>query len=173
MWKRKHRNQLIQDLRRQAMLRDIAKPQPIRPTDLLYMDQYAGLSSTCPSQDGGNITEPTTGGYTRVKIDINSRDGNGNLKLTFPPSTGAWLNGTPLSHFFLADAITGGNVYYHGILATRLVMFVGDTVTIEIDKNALGITDGIDLAKETAFKQQLLVLSKRYQSNLKEKDADT
>lgn len=64
---------------------------------------YVGLSSTEMDAAGGNVTEPTGNGYTRVLVSF-SASANGKVyndtNIEFPKSTGSW--GT-LSYCVLFD----------------------------------------------------------------------
>lgn len=100
---------------------------------------YIGLKTADPTDDNSGGTEPTdpTGGYTRKATaggDWNAAAAgaidNGNA-LSFAVSTAAWSTGaTPLTHFILMDASTGGNMLGHGTLTTsRTVNASGITLT--------------------------------------------
>ena len=83
---------------------------------------YVGLSTADPLEDGAGITEPSGNGYARVATvagDWNTATladpsllDNANT-VTFPQATGAW--GT-VTHFFLIDASSGGNILGSGAL---------------------------------------------------------
>lgn len=72
---------------------------------------YIGLSSTTPSMDGSNVTEPSGNGYQRVQVTNLSEPTSGEIYNTtdieFPESTGDW--GTMRS-YVLYDSPTGGNL---------------------------------------------------------------
>jgi len=78
---------------------------------------YVGLSTTAILIDGTGKTEPVGNAYARVEIandkDTFSAASSGSLvndiEIAFVESTGAW--GT-ITHVFLADAVSGGNVYF-------------------------------------------------------------
>ena len=85
---------------------------------------YVGLSSTPPTTSGGNVTEPSGGGYARVS-SINTNwieNSNGgvqnNSTITFPTSTGSW--GTE-NYFVVYDAPTGGNLLFFGTITTQTI----------------------------------------------------
>jgi hypothetical protein len=91
---------------------------------------YVGLSTADPTDDGSGIAEPSGNGYARVQTsasDWNTASGgaidNANA-ITFPEATGSW--GT-ISHFFLIDSDTGGNMLAHGSLGTSKAIGSGDT----------------------------------------------
>lgn len=82
--------------------------------------KYIGLSSTAPTQAGGNITEPTTGGYKRVLIGTSNQSASYKMsaavdgesisteEIYFPESTDAW--GVPLTHYVLFNSDTASAV---------------------------------------------------------------
>jgi len=78
---------------------------------------YVGLSTTTVLIDGTGETEPVGGAYARVGIandkDTFSAASSGSLvndiDIEFAESTDAW--GT-ITYVFLADAISGGNIYF-------------------------------------------------------------
>ena len=84
------------------------------------VSKYIGLSSTAPTQAGGNITEPTTGGYKRVLIGTTNQSGTYKMsaaadgesisteEIYFPESTGTW--GAPLTHYVLFNSDTASSV---------------------------------------------------------------
>jgi len=100
---------------------------------------YMGISTSSISPDGSGISEPTSDpNYARVAI-ANSKvsfttSSNGSLsnavQFTFPESTISW--GT-ITHFFLSDAATSGNIKVYGALTasrtvesqTTLILAVG------------------------------------------------
>lgn len=93
---------------------------------------YFALSTTTPTDAGGNFTEPGVGSYARVAATNNSTTwpaasggvkANG-IQITFPTATAAW--GT-VTHFGIYDASSGGNLLYLGALTSSLVVNNGDT----------------------------------------------
>lgn len=96
---------------------------------------YIGLSSANPDEDGGGISEPSANGYTRAGVAndkstwTESNDGtlSNATAITFPESTGSW--GT-LTHIFVADAETGGNILAYGTLRTERTVVEGDTLSL-------------------------------------------
>jgi len=99
---------------------------------------YIGLSTTTPTDAGGNITEPSGGaGYARVAKTNNVTNwpaAVGGLKengttVDFPTATGAW--GT-VTHFFIADAASGGNILATGALTTPKTIDNGDTASFAV-----------------------------------------
>lgn len=99
---------------------------------------YVGLSSTTPTESGGNVTEPSTGSYARVATaaaDWNSATNadpsvidNAN-PIEFPTATADWVGGSNLTHFVLFDAASSGNVLASGALDTPKPVLNGDTIS--------------------------------------------
>lgn len=102
---------------------------------------YVGLSTTPIADDGSGITEPSGGAYARVAVTnspanwpaaVGGAKANGTA-VTFPQATAGW--GT-LTHAFVSDAASGGNILAAGALATSRSVNPGDTLrfdTGEID----------------------------------------
>lgn len=85
---------------------------------------YIGLSVGDPGESGSTSGEPSGSGYGRVAVTNSSTAwqqasvAKSNLAtVVLPNPSGSW--GSP-SHFFLADASTGGNVWITGALATTV-----------------------------------------------------
>jgi len=97
---------------------------------------YVGLSSTTPTSDGTNITEPTEGGYARVATtaaDWNiAVDGdpcvvdNANA-FTFPRALGIWAGGNILTHAVLFSSPTEMEVVGVGELSVQKPVYTDDT----------------------------------------------
>lgn len=99
---------------------------------------FIGLSTTTPADDGTNITEPPGGAaYARVSKTNNLTNwpaAVGGLKengttIDFATATGAW--GT-VTHFFIADALSGGNILASGVLTTPKTIDSGDTASFAV-----------------------------------------
>ncbi len=99
---------------------------------------FIGLSTTTPADDGTNITEPPGGAaYARVSKTNNLTNwpaAAGGLKengttVDFAQATGAW--GT-VTHFFIADALVGGNILASGPLTTPKTIDNGDTASFAV-----------------------------------------
>lgn len=97
---------------------------------------YVGLSSTKPTPAGANVTEPSTGGYTRLETapaDWTSATNadpseieNAEI-LEFPEATADWLAGANLGYAVLYDAAAGGNFLGFGPAAQAKPVLEGDT----------------------------------------------
>lgn len=91
---------------------------------------YIGLSTADPIDDASGLAEPSGNGYARVTTsgsdwDAAAAGATANATaLTFPEASGAW--GT-VTHFFLADASSGGNMIAHGTLDASRVITSGIT----------------------------------------------
>lgn len=98
---------------------------------------YVGLTTSDPTDAGSPLTEPTIGvnGYARINLAVGALTISGNnvsntSDASFPQSSGAWASGTELTHFFLADAATSGNILGSAALTTgRTVDDTGITLT--------------------------------------------
>lgn len=84
---------------------------------------YIGLSSTTPTENGENTTEPSRSGtgYSRVLITTLSNPNNGNVtnqsEITFPKAESDWFPaGTPATHYVIFDAEVDGNLLIYGEL---------------------------------------------------------
>lgn len=96
---------------------------------------FFGLSTGTITDAGGGIMEPSGGGYARVSVVNNTTNfpaasgtattkANGTL-ISFPGVTAPWGN---LTDFFVADALSAGNILYYGTLTTPKSPTAGDTV---------------------------------------------
>jgi len=95
--------------------------------DLLFASTvYIGLKTADPTDDNSGGTEPDgTGSYARIEsISADWEDAaagaiqNDEIQ-EFAESTAAWSTGaTPLTHFIIMDALSGGNMLAHGSLTT-------------------------------------------------------
>ena len=91
---------------------------------------YVALFTTDPT-DAGTGTQVTGGSYARQAASFAApSDGASttNADITFPTATANW--GT-VTHFGLYDAITGGNLLYHGARNNSKNIQTGDILQIE------------------------------------------
>ena len=111
---------------------------------------YVGLSSTPINEDGTGITEPVGMGYARVPLDNNLTTWNSAtagtltesvksnaINIDFPEATDIW---GIMTHFFIAEDPSGGNIIGYGelnepreIVAQDMARFVEGTLLIELD----------------------------------------
>jgi hypothetical protein len=106
---------------------------------------YVGLSTTAPNIGGTGITEPSGSAYARVAVTnnvtnfpnaANGAKSNGTV-VTFPTATGPW--GT-VTHFFISDLATGGNIIGYGILGTAQSVANGGTVSFAAGALTINLT---------------------------------
>ena len=108
---------------------------------------YIGLSSTTPTDAGGNVTEPSGNAYARVQISGFSTAASSSIHNTaaivFPTSTGTWfpLN-APATHWVMFDgAGAGAHVLSSGTLEEPISILKNTTVTIASGKVVITLTD--------------------------------
>jgi hypothetical protein len=99
---------------------------------------YVGLSTADPTDSGGGITEPSNG-YAREAHSAWDAAASGATEntgtITFDTPTGSW--GT-ISHHFLSNALTSGDLLFYGALDTSQTPDTDDTV--QYADGALDIT---------------------------------
>ena len=93
---------------------------------------YVALSTADPTDDGSAIAEPVGNGYARVLHvawdTAASRATENTGTISFPESSGNW--GT-ITHFFIMDASTGGNMIAHGALSASKIIGAGDNASFQ------------------------------------------
>jgi len=109
------------------------------PTNL-----YFGLSTTPVNDDGTGETEPSGGAYARAAVANNkttwgsaaSASLDNLISVSFPESTASW--GT-ITHVFIADAATSGNILYfdaltpsRAIASLTTVLFAASAITVSM-----------------------------------------
>lgn len=104
---------------------------------------YVGLSTADPTDSGSGIAEPSNG-YARVAVTNNSTNwpaaasgakANG-TEIQFPEASGSW--GT-VTHWFISDASSSGNMLYHGSLSVSRSVIAGDAPRFDVGE--LDITE--------------------------------
>lgn len=114
---------------------------------------YIGLSSTTPTEAGGNFTEPSGGAYARVSTaaaDWGAATGtapatkSNTATKTFPTATANWASGSNLTHFGLYDASSAGNLLCWGALGTAKPVLNGDTASFAAGALVLKMGDPSD-----------------------------
>lgn len=122
------------DTQEQAVLNGIFQD----PSYAGFVTVWVGLSSTTPTEAGGNVTEPTTGAYARVSTTAATWGAatgtapatkSNTSTITFPTATADWVAGVNLTHFTMHDAATVGNVIAFGALGTAKPVLNGDTAS--------------------------------------------
>lgn len=99
---------------------------------------FLALSTTTPTEAGGNFTEPSSGAYARVSTapaDWAAASGtapavtsNGNA-IAFTTASGTWSSGSNMTHWGLFIASSAGTVRIWGALDTPRPVLSGDTPT--------------------------------------------
>lgn len=99
---------------------------------------YIGLSTTTPTEAGGNFTEPSGGSYARVSTaaaDWSAATGTApatktnTATKTFTTASATWSSGSNMTHFGLFDASSAGNLLCWGLLGTAKPVISGDTAS--------------------------------------------
>ena len=102
---------------------------------------YIALSSTTPTDAGGNVTEPSGGSYARVATaaaDWGAASGtapatkSNTTAKTFAQATADWASGANMTHFVLYDALTVGNPLAWGALTVAKPVLSGDTASFAV-----------------------------------------
>ena len=99
---------------------------------------HIGLSTTAPTDAGGNISEPSgAAGYARVAVTnnltnfpaaVSGAKANGTV-FTFPTATASW---STVTHFIIMDQASGGNMLGSGSLTNPKTIDSGDTASFAI-----------------------------------------
>lgn len=106
---------------------------------------YFGLSTSTINDDGTGVTEPVGNGYARVAVTNNATNfpntttgskSNG-TEIAFPTASGAW--GT-VTHFFISDAASAGNMIAYGALTTAKTIGNGDTARFAASSLTITLT---------------------------------
>lgn len=107
----------------------------LRDTAFTEFAAYVGLWTADDDLEGGTITSEVSGGsYARELCAFGApADGvmNNTAAITFATATAAW--GT-VTHFAVLDAITAGNVIFHGTLTASRVVGNGDTAQFNAEQ---------------------------------------
>lgn len=105
----------------------------------LPTNYYIGLSTSTPTAAGGNVTEPSGGGYARKQLTGLSAPTNGvitnNSAIAFNESTASW--GT-VTYFVIYDAATNGNLLFYDKLTSSRAVEANTVITIK--EGALKLT---------------------------------
>lgn len=108
---------------------------------------YIGLSSSAPTDAGGNVTEPSGNGYARVKINAFTAASDGSVHnaadIVFPVSTGTWFPADRLAtHWVVFDGSgAGAHVLSSGTLEVPIGIWKNTTVTIATGKVVITLMD--------------------------------
>jgi hypothetical protein len=118
-----------------------------------YATLYIALSSTTPTEAGGNFTEPSGGSYARVSTaaaDWSAASGTApavktnTATKTFTAASADWVSGSNLTYFGLYDALTVGNLVAFGALTTAKPVLNGDTASFAAGTLILKLGDPAD-----------------------------
>lgn len=113
-----------------------------KTTPALPAAYYLGLSTTAPSADGTNVTEPTGGAYARVQLTSLSEPTEGKItnanSVSFPESTQSW--GT-ITHYAIFDAATEGNLLMFGEMTQPRNVEAATTMVIKENTLELFVLD--------------------------------
>ena len=99
---------------------------------------YAALFDVDPGDDGASGTEHSGAGYARQAVTFGApADGTGSNsgKVTYPTATADWGQ---TGGWALFDAVTAGNILFHGSLETS--KYVSEGQTPEFETGDLEIT---------------------------------
>jgi len=114
----------------------------------LPSNYYIGLSSTAPSEDGLNVTEPSFSGtgYARVRLSSLTTPNAGvitnNSQIQFPESTANWFSASnPAIYYVIFDSATGGNLLMYEQLTTSRIIEINTIATIKANSLYLQLTD--------------------------------
>ena len=89
---------------------------------------YLGISTTIPT-DASGFTEATGGGYARQSIAFDvaaSRQTQNTSLITFPAASADWSAGATMVGWGLFDAVSAGNMLFHGELLAAPFVGVAD-----------------------------------------------
>ena len=94
---------------------------------------YVGLYTAAPSDSGGG-TEVSGSGYARQTVAFSAASTPGGTTsnsgaVTFTAAGGSWGS---ISHIGLHDALTGGNLLWHGSMTAAKTIADGDTLEFAI-----------------------------------------
>ena len=106
---------------------------------------YIALSTTEPTDAGGNVTEPSGGNYARCAV-TNDKDSwtdssggalSNEAAFEFNTASGDW--GT-IAYFVIYDALTSGNALAWGAITTPKAVGTGDTPKFNIGDLDISLT---------------------------------
>jgi len=116
-------------------------------------NKYVALSSTTPTEAGGNFTEPSGGGYARVAMastDWAAAAGTApaakanSSVVTFPTASADWVSAANLTYFGIFSASTGGTLLAFGVLGQAKPVLNGDTASFAAGALILELGDSGD-----------------------------
>jgi hypothetical protein len=91
---------------------------------------YVAASTADPTDDASGIAEPSGNNYARASVAANTFSRatstiDNDSAITFNEATGSW--GT-LTHWAIYDAVTDGNMLFHGSLASSQAIASSETL---------------------------------------------
>jgi len=106
-----------------------------RPTDW-----YVALYTAAPSDSGGG-TEVSTGGYARQAVTFAAASSPGGTtdNTTTVSFTASGDNYGTITHIGLFDAVSGGNLLWHGSMTASKTVNDGDTLEFSVGNIDLSI----------------------------------
>ena len=108
---------------------------------------WVGLSSSTPTVEGGNVTEPVGNNYSRVRVNSFTAADNGVIKnvqdIVFPISTGTWFPADSLAtHWVMFDGSgSSAHVLSSGTLEVPIGIWKNTVVTIGAQKLVMTLMD--------------------------------
>lgn len=96
---------------------------------------YIGLATAVADAEAGSLTEVTGGSYARVAIAASFPTASGggtntsNADIDFPTATADWSSGSNITHWFIADASTAGNILVVEAVDTAQPVLSGNTAS--------------------------------------------
>lgn len=103
----------------------LLRNQPFTPPTQMYLAIF-----TSPTDDLGNGTEASGGGYARQPISLDVFVGGASSNTT--AITFSNLAAATYTHGALWDALTGGNMWMHGAAPMAKTIALGGSVTVAI-----------------------------------------
>ena len=125
-------------------LEDLVNNFVTNGTAITGITPYLGLATAATDAEAGTVTEATGGSYARVAIaasfGVSSGGGahSSNAAITFTTATADWSSGSNMTHWFIADASSGGNILIVDTLTTAQAVLNGNTA--EFASGSLTVT---------------------------------
>lgn len=103
---------------------------------------YVGLSTTAPTEAGGNITEPAGGWYARQAATFGAASAGDPTSMSNSAEVdfGDPTEDLTISHFFIADAAAAGNVLVVQALDAPVQVQAGVQEALKFDVGDLSVT---------------------------------
>lgn len=105
---------------------------------------YLGLSSTMPAKNGTGATEPSGGGYARVKVSGLTTPNNGvvynGADIVFPKSTSSWFSGSSKVAYWVLYDGNGSSAHVLSAGALDEAKTIESNTVITIPTNSISFT---------------------------------